>query len=60
MKVSQLLKVMESAEQMYREAGDASVAGSLNEFSELCAGYPTMTVANFAKMIAKTAESEVS
>jgi hypothetical protein len=58
MKVSQFIKVMEAAGRMYREGGDTSIARSLSEFAEFCADYQSMTVANFAKLIAKVAESE--
>jgi hypothetical protein len=58
MKVSQLLKVIEAAGQMYRERGDPSITKSLNEFAEFCADYQSMTVASFAKLIAKNAVSE--
>jgi hypothetical protein len=58
MKVNQLLNVIESTKRLYRERGDASAAGSLNHFSDFCAEYQTMTVANFAKLIAKAAEPQ--
>jgi hypothetical protein len=57
MKVNQLAKVIESAERIYRENGDASVADSLASLTELCADHPSTTVAAFAKLIANAAKA---
>ena len=54
MKVGQLRKVFEAAEQIYRGGGNTSAAYSLNQLSNLCAGYETMTVSRFATLISKT------
>jgi len=54
MKVAQLRKVFEAAEQIYRGGGNASAAQSLNQLSSLCTGYETMTVSRFATLISKT------
>jgi len=58
MKVSQIVKIIESAERMYREGGDASVASDLAALNEFCANHQNMTVTAFAKLIKSTAERE--
>lgn len=56
MKVNQLIKVIESAERIYRGNGDVAVADSLTALSDLCADHQTMTVAAFAKLVANAAK----
>jgi len=58
MKVSQLQKVLETAEQLYRAAGNNSAAESLSQTSRLCQGCETMTVSNFVMLISKAINKE--
>jgi hypothetical protein len=53
MKLGDLQKIFEAAEHIYREAGNARAAEALKEASGLCDGRGTMTVATFAKLVAK-------
>jgi hypothetical protein len=53
MNVSQLRKVLEVAEQIYRDSGKGSTADSLGQFLSLCEGYETMTVSSFVAAISK-------
>jgi hypothetical protein len=58
MKISQFQKLLESAEQMHRDAGNAEAAQALGEITNLFAGHGTKTVATFAAMIEKAAAAE--
>jgi hypothetical protein len=58
MKVSQLRKVLETAEQIYRVAEIDSVADSLSQTSRLCEGCENMTVSNFVKLISRATTSD--
>ena len=53
MKLGDLRKIFETAEHIYRGAGNASAAEALKEASGLCDGRETMTVDAFAKLVAK-------
>jgi hypothetical protein len=55
MKVAQLRKVLEAAEQLYRDNGQAAAASSLRDISTLLSGRDAMTVARFASLLAKAA-----
>lgn len=52
MKLGDLRRVLESAADMYREAGNKMAAEALQEVSGLCDGRESMTVSAFAKLVA--------
>lgn len=58
MKVGQLRKVFEAAEEIYRAGGNASAAHSLSQLSSLCADHEAMTVSSFAKRLSKAVAAE--
>jgi hypothetical protein len=52
-KVAQLRKVLEAAQDLYRDSGQPAAASSLEEISTLLSGRDAMTVSRFASLLAK-------
>jgi len=51
MKLGDLRRVLESAADIHREAGNEAAVEALKELSSLCDGRETMTVSAFAKLV---------
>lgn len=52
MKLGELKKVFDAATDIYRDAGNETVAEALEEVSRLCESRTSTTVAAFAKLVA--------
>jgi hypothetical protein len=55
MKLGDLKKVFDAAADVYRDAGNETVAEALKEISNLCEGCESTSVAAFAKLVASRA-----